>query len=437
MKRIGVWETDTNEFIRSVIVNGNYLYVMLATYLLDESTLVAGPLKVIDISTPSSPEVIATITEVFDSVSSPELFAHYGNYLFFRIADKLGIMDISNIESPEWISVIDTVGHIRQVCAYSDGVDTYVVCGSGGVDDMTELRIINITDPESPELYWRYVPEEIPTDPPDIDLTEHNIGEIELKYPYLFLIERKNLEDDYEEYPWDPYTQWGYIQIRKFDLTDLSSPPIEWLSSDRGARIEGIASAISDNYLPIRFQEHHTTFGDNYYRCYLIVLSFSDSVFICEWEDYFLFYWPIQASGDTFFLRSETRIIGLRFNDCDIETLGYYAVESPKFTLSRDTIYDWNNHKISIITWIPGQIGDQGSLERKTDYRVYPSPIFSGNKMVLNETIDKTCNIIDISGRRMDKIFPGTREIDVDNYPAGVYFLVSQDKKVKIKFLVM
>ena len=90
---------------------------------------------------------------------------------------------------------------------------------------------------------------------------------------------------------------------------------------------------------------------------------------------------------------------------------------------------------IYIFSWIPGQVQDGGGVV-SDGYSVYPSPIFSGGKLKLSEPLRYDSEIYDVSGKLIRRVPGGVEEIDVSGFSPGVYFLISDDKRIRIKFVV-
>ncbi len=136
---IGTYDTSGHAVGVTLSPDGNTAYVA------DES---AG-LKIIDITTPASPALIATYNTFGHAVGvtlSPD-----GNTAY--VADEsagLQIIDITTPASPALIATYDTSSYAYGVTLSTDGYTAYVADGSAG------LQIIDISTPASPTLIATY-----------------------------------------------------------------------------------------------------------------------------------------------------------------------------------------------------------------------------------------------------------------------------------------
>jgi len=335
----------------------------------------------------------------------------------------------------ELVNVSDTVSDIISLIPYSDSSGTYVVCGCGrSTYAMDEIKILDVTVPSSPELLdWYYVPEPIYD---SYYIMRHGLASFDVKYPYLFTFETIQAWDTSGG---DGYYLFGWIQVKKFDLRDLSAPPIVWRTDEEPIDYEaGImfwGGIASDSGVFFSFEPFYT-----HWRNYF--LSYNDSTLntSCELTD--ILYLPRYAVGDTYYVKTyPASVIAIKLTEsCAIDTLGYYSFGTEiggRTVVDGRYIYIVSVSKIYIFSWIPDQIGEHGYLEKKEDYRVYPSPIIFGSKLVLNRPLNKASGIYDISGKLVKNIPKNRMRISTENFSPGLYFLISDDKKVKIKFIVL
>ncbi|MCX8011206.1 MAG: hypothetical protein N3A61_08640, partial [Ignavibacteria bacterium] len=119
--------------VKSIFVSGNYAFLSFGdTY----------PHRIINISNPSAPTLVATV-----NVSAHNIFAS-GNYAYIVGANKFKIIDITNISNPTELSNINITG-----ARYIDvsGNYAYVSCGNL-FSDPNGMWIIDISNPNSPSI---------------------------------------------------------------------------------------------------------------------------------------------------------------------------------------------------------------------------------------------------------------------------------------------
>jgi len=431
MKIAGVWETeDTNELVLSFAVKDSYLYIFTGI-----SSSPYQKIYTINISDPSSPDVISEITRnsdlgeyPFGVTSSADSFlyaVYYGGHGLSSYG--LGILDISQ---PEILNV-SYAGHIvegmRDARNYIDSTDIYLVCKCL-IDSVEGIRILNVTDPVSPELLdWYYVPEPIYD---SYYIMRHGLASFDVKYPYLFTFETIQAWDTSGG---DGYYLFGWIQVKKFDLRDLSAPPIVWRTDEEPIGTTGIrfkGGVVSDSGVLI------SSLGTHF-------LEYDDTTLVelCEFPGD-AYYWPRYAVGDTYYVKGyPASVAAIKLAEsCSVDTLGYYSFGTGiggRTVVDGRYIYIVSVSKIYIFSWIPDQIGEHGYLEKKEDYRVYPSPIIFGSKLVLNRPLNKASGIYDISGKLVKNIPKNRMRISTKDFSPGLYFLVSNDREIKIKFVVL
>jgi len=126
----------------SIQVSGDYAYVLVVTnYLVDTEKR----LRVVDISNPYDPVVVAT---TWVSKTSNDVYVS-GDYAYVANGKAgLRIIDISNPEAPVYVSSHDTPGMAYGV--YASGGYAYVADGKAG------LQVIDISDPSAPVLAGSY-----------------------------------------------------------------------------------------------------------------------------------------------------------------------------------------------------------------------------------------------------------------------------------------
>jgi len=128
-------------------------------------------------------------------------------------------------------------------------------------------------------------------------------------------------------------------------------------------------------------------------------------------------------------------------SSCEIETLGYYTPDTwgreyvgIKFLDGR--IYAGNRDRIYILKWSGDRVTEkEGGVKER--YNIYPVPVEYGMNARLNEVLDRQARIYDISGKLREILKPGARTINARELSPGVYFLISGDKKIRLKFVVI
>ena len=438
MKLVGMWEVpDTARVIRSFDVDSGELYV--ATEV-NSSPWYRYTLYGVDVSIPSSP---AELTEIEDTIGTFESKI-YRNHLYASYGHDGGLV-ILDITQPSVLH-IDYKGYIVRgigyIYPYSDSMGDNYLAAACIVESEARIgiRILDVTVPSSPELLsWYYVPEPIHD---GYHIIEHNLCGIDVKYPNLFSFETIERYDTTG--PFGGVYESGWIEVKKFDLRDLSSPPVVWRTdeetiSDVGIIfLGGIANESSIYVLALGY--HFLAYNDT--SITEICGSFSDDA------DYH--FYPKFAVNDTYFvLTRSSKVMGIKLLDsCEIDTLGYYRIDElehyGRIVVNNGYIYindsyefGERSHRIYILSWLPEQIDGQGYLQQKNDYRIYPSPVIYNTQLVLNRPTDKKFGIYDISGKLLKNIPKNRTRISTENFSPGLYFLISADKKVKIKFIVL
>ena len=126
---------------RQVVVQGNYAYVGVSCGLL-----------ILDVSDPANPVEMGRAYDVNFSIIE-DIFVQNGYAYFVDAYNGLAIVDVRDVRNPR------VVGRAR--CGYSmrgiSVMDTlaYVV-GSGGVQDSSDLFVINVKDPAAPFVVAGY-----------------------------------------------------------------------------------------------------------------------------------------------------------------------------------------------------------------------------------------------------------------------------------------
>jgi len=293
------------------------------------------------------------------------------------------------------------------------------------------IRIVDVTDPSSPELLdWYYVPEEI-TD--WYYVVHHNLASISVVYPYLFAFETIEY---YDTSYWGGFEE-GYVQVKMFDLRDLSAPPVVWRSE----------ILFLDPYVGLLFLG--ATVGDDIYILgggYHYLRYTADEIIeecgsSSDESEYHLY--PRYAVGDTHYVIGYGRgLMGIKWETgCVIDTLGYYGVEGLDHYVSSvkiedERIYVNTRQRVYILRWSSDRVnGDE--IEMVHRYRIYPSPVVMGGKIEISKELDRSAGIYDISGKLRDILKPGARTINTRGLSPGVYFLISDDKKIRLKFVVI
>jgi len=383
----------------------------------------------VNVENPSSPYVASKIGDFGGRI------AVYGNFLYVGW-DYLGIIDVSIPESPVVVYRGDMVYGLRTICPYSDGSGVYLVVTCdidvGGRGEVG-IRVIDVTDPSSPELLdWYYVPEEI-TD--WYYVVHHNLASISVVYPYLFAFETIEYVDT--SFYWGGYED-GYVQVKMFDLRDLSAPPVVWRSEilflDPYVGLLFLGATVGDDDIYILGGGYH-------YLRYTADEIIEECGSSSDESEYHLY--PRYAVGDTHYVIGYGRgLMGIKWETgCVIDTLGYYGVEGLDHYVSSvkiedERIYVNTRQRVYILRWSSDRVnGDE--IEMVHRYRIYPSPVVMGGKIEISKELDRSAGIYDISGKLRDILKPGARTINTRGLSPGVYFLISDDKKIRLKFVVI
>ena len=400
---VAEWQPeDTNENLHDFDVSNGYLYITsdASPWFIDRK------IYTIDVHDPSSPMEVNEFVEDslggVISISDSFLYTHYGRN------SELAILNISQPASPFVEYIGDVVSEIRKLVSYSDSTGRYLVCLNLNEDTVWHL---NVSDPSSPIRTGWY-------DTPHGDWEWYRFYDIFLKYPNLFILGTGN---------WlYPPSSGVCLRVKKWLLYSLVGTPLQWYSHHEDDMYTGAAVGDSIIY---------------FYHDPNIILRYDESIIesVCTYgSDYEL---PQYASGDTFYIRTGSSTITVLkiYSDCEIETLGYYNIMDPISTMiaKEGHIFVRCGNKIYILSWLPEQIDGQGYLQQKNDYRIYPSPVIYNTQLVLNRPTDKKFGIYDISGKLLKNIPKNRTRISTENFSPGLYFLISDDKKVKIKFIVL
>ena len=424
MRLLGMWalqDTSNHNQICRFAASEDYLFIFT------EAAPRYDTVHIVDVGDPSHPHIVSKIGDFGGRI------AIYGDFLYVGW-DYLGIIDVSIPESPVVVYRGDMVYGLRTICPYSDGSGVYLVVTCdidvGGRGEVG-IRVIDVTDPSSPELLdWYYVPEEI-TD--WYYVVHHNLASISVVYPHLFAFETIEY---YDTSYWGGFEE-GYVQVKMFDLRDLSAPPVVWrserIATGTYESMVFISANAADGNVMISYVSHDD---------FVDILFYNDTGFtdLCELEGYL--YWPLSAVNDTYYATRGRGVMAIKaLSSCEIETLGYYTSdmwgrEYVGIKFSDGRIYAGNRDYIYILEWLwDGVTEVEGGVKER--YSIYPVPVEYGVSARLNKALDRQAGIYDISGKLRSVLRPGTREIDTRKLSPGVYFLISEDKKIKLKFVVI
>ena len=429
MRLLGMWvlqDTSNHNHISCFAVSGDYLFIFT------EAAPRHDTVHVVNVENPSSPYIVSEIGDLGGSMTI------YGDFLYIGW-DYLGIIDVSIPESPEVMYRGDIIEGSSRMYMYpyeNDGRIYLAVTCFVEIDGERKpgIRIVDVTDPSSPELLdWYYVPEEI-TD--WYYVVHHNLASISVVYPHLFAFETIEYVDT--SFYWGGYED-GYVQVKMFDLRDLSAPPVVWRSERMGLDwatgiVWGGAGASSSSVI-VSFEPRDENIVD--------IMFYEDPVFtdLCEVREYI---YPMYVVNDTYYVTggAGARAIAIKvLRSCEIETLGYYNFggwlgEHMGIKAFGDKVYVLGRNRIYILGWIDERIVEtEGKVSKR--YAIYPTPVVYGMNAQLNEELDRRAGIYDISGKLRSILEPGVREIDTRGLSPGVYFLISDDKKIRLKFVVI
>lgn len=137
----------------SVYVSGKYAYMTtVKPYRTPEDFYRISNLLVIDISDPSSPTVVGSVSSSYDVINYwnkivPDDVYVSGKYAYVA-NDELQVIDISDPAVPVFAGVYDTPGKAQGV--YVSGKYAYVADGGAG------LQVIDISDPTVPAIAGAY-----------------------------------------------------------------------------------------------------------------------------------------------------------------------------------------------------------------------------------------------------------------------------------------
>ena len=314
MRLLGMWvlqDTSNHNHISCFAVSGDYLFIFT------EAAPRHDTVHVVNVENPSSPYIVSEIGDLGGSMTI------YGDFLYIGW-DYLGIIDVSIPESPEVMYRGDIIEGSSRMYMYpyeNDGRIYLAVTCFVEIDGERKpgIRIVDVTDPSSPELLdWYYVPEEI-TD--WYYVVHHNLASISVVYPHLFAFETIEYVDT--SFYWGGYED-GYVQVKMFDLRDLSAPPVVW-------RSERIAPAW---YTGINFrggvvneENIFLSFEGNAEFWYF--LGYTDSTIEEECDIVDSLCYPKFAMRDTFYaITYGAWVTAMRWDEgCDVDTLGYYDFE--------------------------------------------------------------------------------------------------------------
>ena len=173
------------------------------------------------------------------------------------------------------------------------------------------------------------------------------------------------------------------------------------------------------------------------------IMFYEDPVFtdLCEVREYI---YPMYVVNDTYYVTggAGARAIAIKvLRSCEIETLGYYNFggwlgEHMGIKAFGDKVYVLGRNRIYILGWIDERIVEtEGKVSKR--YAIYPTPVVYGMNAQLNEELDRRAGIYDISGKLRGILEPGVREINTMGLSPGIYFLISDDKRIRLKFVVI
>ncbi|MHA1190766.1 MAG: LVIVD repeat-containing protein, partial [Promethearchaeota archaeon] len=139
---VGDWHDGSPYLVYDILIRGNHLY------------LVAGPITIFDITTPTNP----IFRSKYAIGSAYEAGAIYGSLLYLGDAYSLDVVDLSNPESPNLINAVSTTFTYARVIYIHNNV-LYLgggrLIGSAHIDGRVEAY--NIESPGTPTFKFMYV----------------------------------------------------------------------------------------------------------------------------------------------------------------------------------------------------------------------------------------------------------------------------------------
>ncbi|MBM3242308.1 T9SS type A sorting domain-containing protein [Candidatus Poribacteria bacterium] len=141
-----IGEKDTSGFACGVFVSGNYAYV--ADYW--------DGLAIIDVTNPENPGDPIYVPGYFDTISAPaeDVFVSGGYAYVANGWDGLVIVDVTDSENPRFVKSIATDGGYALGVFVHEGPNNtlYAYIANDWYDKPAGLAIVNVTDPENPQL---------------------------------------------------------------------------------------------------------------------------------------------------------------------------------------------------------------------------------------------------------------------------------------------
>ncbi len=138
---LGSVSSSTLDGIYGSYVSGNYAYAVAST----------GTLSVIDIQTKTSPAIVGFYAS--STIGTAFAIAGSGNFVYVpsTLNSSLNVFDVSNPSSPLYISSVTDATKLNNPAGlYADGKYVYVVCYTGG-----GLTIIDVKNPAVPIITGR------------------------------------------------------------------------------------------------------------------------------------------------------------------------------------------------------------------------------------------------------------------------------------------
>ena len=146
-----IYDPINLNYAEGVVVSGNYAYVAVLSLFAGIGGVAVPSFKVIDVSNPAAPAVVATLTDAA-KLASPENVCLIGTYAYVLNVhasgpNSIAIIDISNPLAPSISATISDSRLGGPVFSALDGNTLYVTCRNSD-----NLVSIDVTSPAAPTI---------------------------------------------------------------------------------------------------------------------------------------------------------------------------------------------------------------------------------------------------------------------------------------------
>lgn len=136
----GIGQFPVQNFAWEVDVQGDYVFLLDSPHNLADS----GGVWIIDVSNPANPVEMSRILGILHWTYPLSSLDVSDNYLYVSVPDSgLIIMDITDLESPQFVSFYEIEGFLDDICV--SGEYAFLANGNRG------LRILDVSNPTDPE----------------------------------------------------------------------------------------------------------------------------------------------------------------------------------------------------------------------------------------------------------------------------------------------